>query len=107
MSSVAHLSKLLKVAKAERKQVLLERKKVLAETEVADARAAALDPDDCPELADGQRKPNAKPTSLDYWQLGNKCARMRKDGMMADAICEDLAAVWRRLQSHGWAIKKK
>ena len=107
MSSVAHLSKQLKVAKAERKQVLLERKKVLAETEAAEARAAALDSDDCPEVADGQRKPKAKPTSLDYWQLGNKCARKRKDGMVADAICEDLPAVWRRLQSHGWAIKKK
>jgi hypothetical protein len=107
MTSVAHLSKQLKVAKAERKQVLLERKKVLAEREAAEARAAALDSDDCPEVADGRRKPKAKPTSLDYWQLGNKCARQRKDGMVADAICEDLPAVWRRLQSHGWAIKKK
>jgi hypothetical protein len=99
MSSVAHLSKQLKVDKAQRKQVLLERQKVLTETQAAEARAAALDPEDWPEFGDGRRKPKAKPTSLDYWQLGNKCARLRKDRMVAEAICDDLLAVWTRLQS--------
>jgi hypothetical protein len=86
---------------------MLERQKILAETQAAEARAAALDAEDWPQFGDGNRKPKAKPTSLDNWQLGNKCARLRKDGMVADAICEDLPAVWSRLQSHGWAIKKK
>jgi hypothetical protein len=107
MSSVAHLSKQLKVDKAQRKQVLLERQKVLTETQAAEARAASLDPENWPDFGDGRRKPKAKPTSLDYWQLGNKCARLRKERLVADAICDDLPAVWTRLQSHGWAIKKQ
>ncbi len=106
ISSVAHLSKQLKVAKAERKQIRLERQKVLAKTHAEEAGAAATDAEDWPEFREGRRKPKAKPTSLDYWQLGNKCARLRKDGMVTDAICDDLPAVWCRLQSHGWAIKK-
>ena len=106
LSSVAHLSKQLKVAKAERKQIKLERQKELAKALAEVKGATTTDGEDWPEIGDGRRKPKAKPTSLDYWQLGNKCARLRKDGMVADAICEDLPAVWCRLQSHGWAIKK-
>jgi hypothetical protein len=106
LSSVAHLSKQLKVAKAERKQIKLERQKELAKAQAEVKGATTTDGEDWPEIGDGRRKPKAKPTSLDYWQLGNKCARLRKDGMVADAICEDLPAVWCRLQSHGWAIKK-
>jgi hypothetical protein len=41
-SCVAHLSKQLKVAKAERKQILLERQKVLAKTQAAEEGDAAI-----------------------------------------------------------------
>jgi hypothetical protein len=73
LSSVAHLSKQLKVAKAERKQIRLERQKELAKAQAEGEGAAATDAEDWPEIAEGRRKPKAKPTSLDYWQLGNNC----------------------------------
>jgi len=82
LSSVAHLSKQLKVAKAERKQIRLERQKELAKAQAEVKGATATDGEDWPELAEGRKKPKAKPTSLDYWQIGNKCARLRKDGMV-------------------------
>jgi hypothetical protein len=87
--------------------LLDRRQKVLEESKAAQQAGAALEGDDWPEFGDSKKKPKPKPTSLDYWQLGNKCARLRKDAMVAEATCEDLATpVWRRLESHCWAIKK-
>jgi hypothetical protein len=84
----------------------LDRQKFLEESKAAQQAGAALEGDGWPEFGDSKKKPKPKPKSLDYWELGNKYARLRKDDMVAEATCEGLAAVWRRLESHGWAIIK-
>ncbi len=53
---------------------------------------------------DQQKEKKAKPTRLDYWQLGNKAARERGPGLVTAATMKTLPEVRGRLQTHGWVV---
>ena len=100
VDSVAELQKQLKAAKTERKRLKEEKQKAAEDLSSVNALAA----DDWPEFDGPTKRKKAKPTRLDYWQLGNKAARERGPGLVTAATMKTLPEVWRRLQTHGWAV---
>jgi hypothetical protein len=98
--NISAMKKKLKLALDEKKAAKASRAK-----ETVLVKLATAPFDIFADLDDGLvKRPKAKLTRLDHWQLGNKAARERKAGYVSAAICETLGEVHLRLQTHAWAV---
>ena len=92
------MKKKIKIAQDEAHRVKMEKKKAAEMAKFAEDTAFNLDDFGI------MKRTKKKATRLDYWQLGNKAARERKDEYIKAATVDTWLEARVRLQKHGWAI---